>query len=109
MNKNSRDGKEQVDKASKLSIAKQCDVLQIHRSSVYDIPKGERSLNLKMMRWIDQEHLVHPWLGVPGMTTWLNEASRLLSHHSHSSQVGTFATAFKACLILILFLHNSYY
>ncbi|QMU66333.1 MAG: IS3 family transposase [Flavobacteriaceae bacterium] len=72
MNKSSKQRKEQVDKASKLSIVKQCDLLQIHRSSVYYIPKGESSLNLEIMRLIDEEHLLHPWLGVPRITTWLN-------------------------------------
>ena len=69
MNTSSRDRKEQVDKASKCSIVKQCDLLEIHRSRVYHSPKGERSLNLDPMKLIDQSHLVHPWLGVPRMTT----------------------------------------
>lgn len=30
-------------------------------------------LNLELMRLIDQEYLLRPWLGVPRMTTWLRE------------------------------------
>jgi putative transposase len=34
---------------------------------------GESKLNLELMRLIDEEYLLHPWLGVPRMTTWLRE------------------------------------
>lgn len=73
MNKSSQERKEQVDKANKLSIVKQCKLLEIHRSKVYYVAKGESSLNLELMKLIDEKHLRHPWLGVPRMTTWLRK------------------------------------
>lgn len=47
----------------KLSIAKQCELLSISRSSVYYTPMGENPLNLKLMALIDELFLEHPFLG----------------------------------------------
>ena len=38
---------------SKLSVAKQSKLLQIHRSGLYYKPKGESELNLKVMPFLD--------------------------------------------------------
>src|SRR5690554_2950299 len=62
-----------VDKAKKLSVARQCELIEVTRSSFYYKPAGESTLNLELMRLIDEKHLLHPWLGVPRMTTWLQE------------------------------------
>lgn len=62
-----------IDKASGLSIVRQCELLEISRSSFYYQPLGESELNLELMRLIDEEYLLHPWLGVPRMTTWLRK------------------------------------
>ena len=62
-----------VDKAKKLSVARQCELIEVTRSSFYYKPTGESNLNLELMRLIDEKHLLHPWLGVPRMTTWLRE------------------------------------
>jgi putative transposase len=47
----------------KLSIAKQCNLLSISRSSVYFTPTGENLLNLKLMELIDLQFLDTPWYG----------------------------------------------
>ena len=44
----------------KLSISKQCKILDISRSSVYYILKGESPENLEIMRKMDEEHMEHP-------------------------------------------------
>ena len=44
-----------------LSLVKQCDLLSIHRSGLYYKPKGESSLNLELMRKIDEYYLHHPF------------------------------------------------
>lgn len=62
-----------VDKAHQLSIVRQCDLIEVTRSSFYYKPAGESQLNLELMRLIDEEYLLHPWLGVPRMTTWLQK------------------------------------
>ncbi len=71
MKEDAKQRKTHVDKASGLSVVRQCELLDIHRSGVYYRPKGETALNLELMRHIDGENLLHPWLGVPRMTTWL--------------------------------------
>ncbi|WP_262250466.1 IS3 family transposase, partial [Parapedobacter soli] len=63
--------KTHVGKADGLSIARQCALVSVSRSSFYYQPVGESPLNLELMRLIDEEYLQHPWLGVPRMTTWL--------------------------------------
>ena len=54
-----------------LSIARQCDLLGISRSSFYYEAKGESPLNLKLMRMIDEQFLETPWYGSRQMARWL--------------------------------------
>ncbi|MEN5214083.1 IS3 family transposase [Elizabethkingia anophelis] len=60
-----------VDKANRLSVNKQCELLSISRSSYYYQEASESNLNLELMRLIDEEFMNHPWTGVPKMTQWL--------------------------------------
>lgn len=74
MNQSIQQRRTHVDKGnSKLSVVKQCDILEIHRSGLYYKPTGESEFNLQLMRLIDEEHMLHPWVGVPRMTTWLRK------------------------------------
>lgn len=52
---------------SNLSIVKQCDLLQLHRSGLYYQPKEESELNLMLMREMDKHYLHHPFKGVRRM------------------------------------------
>jgi len=54
-----------------VSIKKQCEMLSIQRSGLYYKPCGESALNLELMRQIDEEYLLRPFLGVPRMTEFL--------------------------------------
>jgi putative transposase len=65
--------KTHVDKASKLSVSRQCELLEVPRSGLYYRPVGESSYNLELMRVIDEQYLKWPWYGVPRMTTWLRK------------------------------------
>ena len=73
MKENVQQRRQHVDKAHKLSITDQCKLLSIHRSGLYYKPVGESALNLELMRIIDEKHMLHPWLGVPRMTVWLQK------------------------------------
>ena len=73
MNQTVRQRRAKVDRSHQLSMTRQCELLQIHRSGLYYQPKGESELNLKLMRLIDEEYLRHPWMGTPSMTQWLNK------------------------------------
>ncbi len=82
MNRSLRERRTHVDKAHlRLSVVKQCELLEIHRSGLYYKPAGESEFNLHLMRLIDEEHILHPWLGVPRMTTWLREDLGLKVNH----------------------------
>ena len=48
---------------SKLSLARQCELVSIARSSYYYRPKNETEFNLELMRLIDQQYLKTPWYG----------------------------------------------
>ena len=57
----------------KLSIRKQCRLLQISRSSLYYEPKGEPEQNLKIMEKMDQHILEEPTAGVLTMQSMLQD------------------------------------
>lgn len=64
--------REHVDKADgNLSVVRQCELLEIHRSGLYYKPAGESVLNLELMRLIDEHFMLRPWEGVPRVTKWL--------------------------------------
>ena len=50
-------------KYPRLSIARQCALVLISRSSFYYEGKGESALNLALMRLIDEQFLETPWYG----------------------------------------------
>ena len=73
MKEDAKQRRSHVDKAGKLSVVRQCELLRIHRSGVYYEPRGETELNLELMHLIDEKNLLHPWLGVPRIVTWLRK------------------------------------
>ena len=54
-----------------LSITRQCELLDLPRSTYYYEPQTESYENLLLMRLIDEEYLAHPFLGSRKMTTYL--------------------------------------
>lgn len=65
---------------SPLSVVRQCEILEIHRSGIYFKPKMESMLNLHLMRLIDEKFMDCPFYGVPRMTTWLrNDMSYMVN------------------------------
>ena len=48
---------------SKLSLARQCELVSIARSSSYYRPKNESEFNLELMRLLDAQSLETPWYG----------------------------------------------
>jgi putative transposase len=55
----------------RVSIRKQCELLDVSRSSLYYEPIGEGDVNLKAMRLMDEEFLDHPTHGVLQMQDFL--------------------------------------
>ena len=56
---------------TRLSIARQCELLSINRSAYYYQPVGESPQNLELMRLIDEQHLETPWYGARQMARHL--------------------------------------
>jgi putative transposase len=56
-----------------LSIRKQCEVLEVSRSSFYFEPKGESHENLELMRLMDIHYLNHPTAGILRMQDHLHD------------------------------------
>ena len=56
----------------KLTIKRQCELMDLPRSSFYRVPaKGESDENLKLMRLIDEEYTRHPFKGTRGIRDYL--------------------------------------
>jgi len=55
---------------SALSIARQCELVGLSRSSYYYAPAAESEDNLRLMRMIDEQYLT-PFYGSRRMTAWL--------------------------------------
>jgi len=66
-----KDLKTYIAENEKLSVRKQCKLLEISRSSVYYDPLGESEDNLNIMRLMDEEFLERPTHGVIQMQDFL--------------------------------------
>lgn len=56
---------------NELSISQQCDILEVPRSSFYYKPVGESEMNLKIMRFLDEQYFKTPFYGAPRLTELL--------------------------------------
>ena len=57
-----------------LSVRRQCELLDINRSSFYLPPAAESEENLRLMRLIDQQFLETPFYGSRRMTACLERS-----------------------------------
>ena len=55
-----------------LSIRRQCELLDVHRSRLYYEPARESVENLELMRLIDEQYLTTPFWGSRNMTLFLS-------------------------------------
>lgn len=62
-----------------LSIAKQCELLGIVRSSYYYEPVPISAENLQLMRLLDEQYTQTPFYGTRRMTAWLNKQGYLVN------------------------------
>jgi putative transposase len=54
-----------------ISVRRQCELLGVHRSSLYYQSRGESEENLRLMRLIDEQYTRAPFYGSRRMTEWL--------------------------------------
>lgn len=52
-----------IDRGSKLSVTRQCEILDLNRTGVYYTPRPVCAADLTLMRRIDELHLEHPFYG----------------------------------------------
>jgi len=60
-------------KNKQLSVAKQCEILSLHRSNYYYEPIAETTENLSIMRWLDEQYFATPFYGVLRLTAELKD------------------------------------
>src|SRR5690554_8028695 len=63
-----------------LSHRRQCELLEINRSSLYYKPLGESAENLSIMKLIDRIHTEHPSFGVLRLQDELSEHNLFINH-----------------------------
>jgi putative transposase len=57
----------------RISIARQCELVGLSRSSFYYEAQGERAENLQLMRLLDEQYTRTPFYGIRRMTVWLRQ------------------------------------
>src|SRR5207245_2493314 len=72
-----------------ISIARQCDLVGLPRSTYYYQAQGERAENLHLMRLLDQQYTDTPYYGVRRMTAWLRRQGWAVHHKRVASGLGT--------------------
>lgn len=63
-----------------LSVARQCALLGLARSSWYYTPQGESAENLELMRRMDEQYTRTPFYGVRRMTASLRHEGYAVNH-----------------------------
>jgi putative transposase len=62
-----------------LSIRKQCDLIDLNRSTLYYQPVETDAHTLSLMRLIDEQFTRTPFCGVLKMTAWLQRQGHLVN------------------------------
>ena len=69
-----------VDKGNNMTISRQCEMLNIHRSGLYYKSVPESDENLHLMRLMDEQYLRTPFYGEPKLTAWLKNQGYHVNH-----------------------------
>lgn len=69
-----------IDKTHQISVSRQCDLLDVPRSSFYYSPREDSSYNEELMRQIDEQYTFTPFYGVPRMTEHLRGLGYRVNH-----------------------------
>ena len=70
-----------VSRDSKLSMRKQCELLQLSRSRLYYQSGGESAENLRFMEIIDKQFLETPWYGSRQMARYMKRNNHQCGQH----------------------------
>jgi len=66
---------------SRVSLSRQCALLDISRASVYYRPVPTRAEDLELMSLMDRQYLKTPFYGSRRMKAWLLKQGHLVSRH----------------------------
>ncbi|WP_298653812.1 IS3 family transposase, partial [uncultured Proteiniphilum sp.] len=69
-----------IDKTHRLSVSRQCELLEVPRSSFYYSPREDGSCNEELMELIDKQYMHTPFYGVPRMTNHLRSLGHEVNH-----------------------------
>lgn len=64
---------------SKISISKQCKVLNLKRNFLFNSPKGESEENLQIMLLLDKLYFIIPFYGYRKITVWLQSQGYIVN------------------------------
>ncbi len=70
-----------VSRDHRLSLRKQCELLQLSRSRLYYQPVGESAENLRFMEIIDKQFLETPWYGSRQMARYMKRQGHKCGRH----------------------------
>lgn len=62
-----------IDKDNRLPVTRQCELLNLNRSTVYYQGSGVSDEDLALMRRIDEMHLQRPFYGSRRLRDWLQD------------------------------------
>jgi putative transposase len=63
-----------------ISLARQCELVGLARSSYYYQPVPESEENLRLMRLLDEQYTRTPFYGIKKMTAWLRTQGHEVNH-----------------------------
>ena len=63
-----------------ITIYRQCELLELNRSSLYYKAKGETEYNEQLMKLIDEQYVKTPFYGIDKMTKWLGLNKHYVNH-----------------------------
>jgi putative transposase len=64
----------------KITICRQCELLELNRGSLYYKEKGESEYNEQLMKLIDKQYVKTPFYGIDKMTKWLHSKRHYVNH-----------------------------
>ena len=68
-----------VDRKDSLPVARQCELLDLPRSTFYHVPEAVSEDELTLMRLIDQCHLEKPFYGSRRIRDWLEDRGHVIN------------------------------
>jgi putative transposase len=65
---------------SQIPIYRQCELLNLNRSSLYYMPCRDTQYNEQLMKLIDAQYIETPFYGIDKMTKWLRRQGHYVNH-----------------------------